>query len=723
MFFVIANILFNHTLANEISNAIDPVSYFSGREVELREMDLTITNYRKVSLVGISGVGKSQLIRKFIQNKDYKIVWFFDCNKDLNIQYFNLAKYINNKLKNKSFVVDEDYDKVKVAVLNYLKSQKNWLFVYDNLKISQNHLIEDIINLESKGEVIIGSQDADKLPNVIYIHPLNEVDSKTIIKKILPNEDASYLNNIFKGYPLLIAQGSMLLKNSSYNAKDYKSLLTKQEYLLKSHINFIINKLTPSAQELLYKIVIINNQSFSKKFLLTISNYHDNFDEDLSYLIQLGLVANIYNSQNNEIFELHEAIKDQVISLLSMNYIKNIISDAITKATKIMPHSSNERRKNFADDQTLIFNLEKLLANAELYKLRANNILSLREKLITHYVSQRNFIKCKDMAQWISKFKDNYWQLWLMNEDDKAQYASYLNYVSMYEDWANGDLALSIELKEEAKDILIDIKDNNEHKLAIFVQLTQHYIITGNVDKAEENLALARKFINNKHQEEIIWLLKARILLCQSNFTEALTAIDKSIAITRDLYPESYAIPSFIIKARIFNYLNRYQESYEITNKIYLQKKDDQQFSKLLFSSVLTDLSNALLNMNKVADAHRYIVEAKNILLNISQQKIDTSSQDWRLASVLKIEGDCLLELGEYQKAIDHYAQAEAIFYNVYKENMKNNPILSSLYLNGLKAACIIKSRFWFNKFKNQQMVKFGTEHPSTIEVKAVGCF
>lgn len=72
-------IIHTRTLAKEqITNLITLVSYFVNHEQQLKILDEYLSKYRQASIVGTSGIGKTQLIRMYsYQNKNnYNLIWF-----------------------------------------------------------------------------------------------------------------------------------------------------------------------------------------------------------------------------------------------------------------------------------------------------------------------------------------------------------------------------------------------------------------------------------------------------------------------------------------------------------------------------------------------------------------------------------------------------------------------------------------------------------------------
>ena len=84
-------VLHNHSLASgQVSNLITPVSYFVNHTKQLNDVKRNLNQYRQVSIVGTSGIGKTQLLRTYAyehKNK-YQLIWFIDCNLDLNEEWF-----------------------------------------------------------------------------------------------------------------------------------------------------------------------------------------------------------------------------------------------------------------------------------------------------------------------------------------------------------------------------------------------------------------------------------------------------------------------------------------------------------------------------------------------------------------------------------------------------------------------------------------------------------
>ncbi|WP_367364161.1 hypothetical protein [Candidatus Tisiphia endosymbiont of Nedyus quadrimaculatus] len=99
----------------EISNLITPVNYFVDHVKQLTLAKNNLIKYRQTGFVGISGMGKTQLARMYAyeHKNNYDVIWFIDCNLDINEEFLKLAKSINEKTKT---LISEDVRTAKKEV-------------------------------------------------------------------------------------------------------------------------------------------------------------------------------------------------------------------------------------------------------------------------------------------------------------------------------------------------------------------------------------------------------------------------------------------------------------------------------------------------------------------------------------------------------------------------------------------------------------------------------
>ncbi|MFP3017490.1 MAG: hypothetical protein ACEY3E_00935 [Candidatus Tisiphia sp.] len=106
-----------------------------------------------------------------------------NCNLDINEEFLKLAKSINEKARTN--LISEDVGSAKKEALSYLSSKDKWLLVFDNLKIKENHKVQEFVNWEHNGHVIFASQDSELLPNIVKMTAFNKDDAITLANNIL----------------------------------------------------------------------------------------------------------------------------------------------------------------------------------------------------------------------------------------------------------------------------------------------------------------------------------------------------------------------------------------------------------------------------------------------------------------------------------------------------------------------------------------------------------
>ncbi|ABE04873.1 hypothetical protein [Rickettsia bellii] len=108
LLFIISIIPLNLFAQAKVNNIIAPVSYFINHVQQLNQIKTNLEKYRQTSIVGISGMGKTQLARMYTYaNKgNYNLIWFIDSNLNINDELLKLAKAIN-KAEGKILIAEE----------------------------------------------------------------------------------------------------------------------------------------------------------------------------------------------------------------------------------------------------------------------------------------------------------------------------------------------------------------------------------------------------------------------------------------------------------------------------------------------------------------------------------------------------------------------------------------------------------------------------------------
>lgn len=713
-----------------ISNFVIPAKYFTNHDKELEDLSNKLENYNKAAVVGISGIGKTQLVRMYAEKNhgQYKLIWFFDCNSDLSEQFLELIKKINHSEENKLL---EDPKNAKNIVKDYLTSRKGWLLVFDNLRLNQNDQIKDIIDWEHNGHMIICSQDASGFTEVIQLPHLNLDNSKTLVKKVLKSPDTTLINElseIFQGYPLWIVQGAMFLRENRYmKTSDYKDLLMKADNKPEMHIKLVLQQLPESSKNLMCKIAVLNNHLVSKNILENTLPNNKELSKDLYNLKRFGLIGVVGENDNQQIFEMHDMIKDTILGILELDTIKANITEIIDRLNLLTPKSVVNRYLVLTEDSTIRGSLEVLLANAESYNIDITKVIELRKNLMGLYLNSLDYYNCQKMADWLLAKKEDKDFIELIKADkDKVTYAEYIIDIGVYEDFAKTDYINATRFLEEARNVLDNISGYPEVKFTVYAQLAQIYAFGGDLVNSENKLNVIEQLISSHQNVEfdlgLYWFIRAKNYLSQGYYDKAKYAIEKNIEVESHLPQNTFTAPTYILQSEILNFMGLFSTAQQISKRIYDQETNSIKDEHEIHSRILTQLSRAELGLGKFDEALIYIDKAINILTKkdkITDSVELSNSHNTDLASALLVKAEILASMGNQLLSLEFYSMAETVFYNRYRNNMYNLDNVGYLYAMASEASCNLGEPFWYNKFSNKLIKQFGKNHPRTQQVLA----
>lgn len=725
----------NITIAQgQISNLIIPVSYFINHISQLEKIDSNLTKYKQSSLVGISGMGKTQLARMYAyENKtNYDLIWFIDCNLDIDQQLVKLAKIINTQAN--SQIISDNINIVRKELISYLTSKDRWLLVFDNLKIGKNKKIEDFISWENNGNVIFCSQYSELLPNIVKINAFAEKDSKLLVENILENnnpESVKFLSEEFGGYPILMVQGSQILNQvQGLDLETYKQKIQASNDKIELNIKLAANELSPTAKKLLNEIALVNNQSFSKEFLSYITPDKQTLDDDIYKLSKFALITNIEPNESNPIFEMHDVIAEKILQINRKADNEENLKQLITSLLNAIPKSLVKGRI-FRAAKTVSDNIEIITQQAEKYNISIYKILELKLNLLIQYVTACDLTRGKILVEWFDKNeKEGNFKLSMMDNDEKGAYATYLGRIGWYYlHWSEARKAIEYDTK--AKKIFEEVKGYETLKSNIIFGLAISHIQLGNLKEAEENIQIMQDMFNQNLVEKAdaatLDYAKAKLSVVQGKYDEALTQIDATInaCISNGMKPQdSFLTGLYLIKISILNSLEKYNEALPLLNEVYNMKKPKEKEEHQIFGRIYTQISRIKLGLGDTNEALEYAKKAKATFIsdpNRTHKEI-TASPDMYLAAAFVAEGNALASLNQFKEAVTAYATAENIYWNNYRENMKNVDEISIMYLAAVNASCQVPQKSLYKNFRNHHIEKFGSEHPRSIEILNLKC-
>ncbi|WP_425361951.1 tetratricopeptide repeat protein [Candidatus Tisiphia endosymbiont of Mystacides longicornis] len=471
---------------------------------------------------------------------NYKLIWFIDCNLDINQELLKLAKAINSTANNstKSNLISEDIRLVRKELMNHLSNQDKWLLIFDNLKVGQNKKVQEFVEWENNGHVIFCSQDSEILPNIVKMTAFAKSDVSILVNNILENNDpkvVEFLSEEFAGYPIMIVQGVQLLNNvKGLDKAGYKEKIQQSTDRIQLNIMLIINELKPNARKLLNKIALINNQGFSKDLLSFITDDQSTINDDIYQLSKFALISNIDSHETNPVFEMHDVVAQKITEINGNQNNKIYLEDIITQLMSCIPKSII-KSQIFRKSKTIYENLEILARNAEKYNSNIYKLLQLNIQLMPQYTTYFDYRNAERLVNWFNKNDQQgtgKFKLWLMNNDEKYAYAKYLQGAAVYHS-VNSNHRMAIKYFVRSQEISNNLQGYESYKWTLFHNLAICNIMLGRVQEAEKNIQIIEKMFNegliDKSDLGYIHGAKARLLFVQGKYTESLEQDNKSI--------------------------------------------------------------------------------------------------------------------------------------------------------------------------------------------------
>ncbi|MFP3017817.1 MAG: tetratricopeptide repeat protein, partial [Candidatus Tisiphia sp.] len=537
--------------------------------------------------------------------------------------------------------------------------------------------------------------------------------------------NVKFLTQSFSGYPILIVQGTQLLnKIKGLDKEEYKKKIYQSTDKIATNISMAIQELKPSAVQLLNKIALLNNQSFSKQLLTIITDYKDTLDDDIYQLSKFMLISNINPNEDNPIFEMHDIVSNKIMELNGNNnkiYLENIIS-------KIPKFKGTYSGYLWRGAKTIPKNLEILLKNSEEYNVDLYAILTLRVELFSIYMNTYNN-KEQQMFDWFNqKDKNKEFKLWKMSESQKFCYARSLGAIGMYlVILENCDTAISYLTKSlNVLDKLDDDEANYSLKVTLLSYTSLAYRFLGEIKLAEEFLKKAEEVAKQGVIQEIdisiIYFAKSVLYEVQGKHQESLDWEEKVIElrIKNGLHINDPVLTgSYIFRAKILNSLGRYQEAYVQAQQLYDICKPIKNEDHEIFADIYTEMARSELGLGKIDKASEYINKA--IYIFAANENNDSESTNYSknvdLADSYIVQGDILFAQDNFKQAIKSYKKAFVIYHYLYGDRSKNIAQVSELYNKGAKAACKSKDLYNYKFFGKPQIKEFGIHHPNTVDM------
>lgn len=189
-----------------VSSYVSSNVAFIGRNKELKEIENALNRYRHISISGMGGIGKSELIKEYIfrnKNKYRSIMWGTFSNSLLDFVVSDSNIEISNFFRNPPEESDESYYQRKIEFIKKNATNED-LLVIDNFNVSNDERLNELLSLPV---------------SIIFSSRINQSENNIFDIKLEAMEDKEELLELFRiGYPRLINDSD---KEIIYQIIDY----------------------------------------------------------------------------------------------------------------------------------------------------------------------------------------------------------------------------------------------------------------------------------------------------------------------------------------------------------------------------------------------------------------------------------------------------------------------------------------------------------------------
>jgi hypothetical protein len=703
-----------------VNNSTLPVKYFIGREYELTKIKKIFFDKKQktVALVGVGGIGKTQIIRKFIEeNKDhYDVIWEIDCSYNIARQIKNLKEQLEDHFQ--AHTVSEDSQKNIEDTWRLLAARGlRYLIVFDSIQIFSNSVVANILPKEIQGNIIISAQVQGGLKNFIKVRMLNKKDSVSLVNKLDPNKDLDLLGVYQKtsGHPLSIVKyvkfsnANRYLNNREIDRWFFDDNVA--DYITKS-LREITYNLSDSEFKALIKITLFNNKNISKiNFILLCSQ--DNSVKDLFTLVQYGIIEEKQGYNDSIIgFEMHDILKYQLQKIASAKVVKDSVKEALETVNKLFYLKGKTLAQILKEQPNLLEQLEGLGANVKALKIPIEKQLELNSHLMSVYMYYNDHEGAGIQYKWFTDYIKSTNIKLIKDEKVLNTIAHFYLLLGIYDDFYYGDNGVACLNFYKARVILESLSDPDVNlEYTSRTQLAQSLLYGGDLRAAEREIKIIDELLDKKekkgltkrikifyHIEEdrerdatIFYFLRAKFFLEEGEYSLALDNANKALSTKSNSSNAHILAPAYSLKGEVLERMGDAeggikfaQEAYnKVSNKI---KKDTELLARSLIS-----LARCEKSLNKLSDARTHIKKAREILRTTNKSLEESRDDD--LADAISIEGEILYLENQKKKSIELLELADRIYMNRFNGNIRWNK-LEKLYTLIIRVAQDMKDNF-----------------------------
>lgn len=557
-----------------ISNAPNPIEYFIGRNELLAQLEDRVNNKHIIQLTGLAGIGKTQIMRKYISLKkdQFDIIWVIDCYSDTHTQIQLLKDQINDKLKAKKYFLTFFTDDIITELVKFIAEHnlKILLVIENGENISDVSFIEKL-KIISNQQVKILISSRKPLDNIDYLKvgPFTFQESEKLTTISLLNrssEDVQTLLDLFAGYPIALNKAiSFLNENPNVTIAGYIKLFEKYSItLLEKNVNFSTKSeisLQQSIKLTMNKIKMDNNDSFylaiicgyftdsyiSSEILKEVYFKTYNTSEELNYIDALNplikySILEVQNKDDNSQNNIKDFAAHSLIQKLMLEEVGDVaqhsqnIKYILQAYLQYIPEDYASLYKYLEEHHYTIPNIEKILYLADKYHVHDFRVAILQIRLLRMYIVTSIYNKVELLLSQIEKNIVKYSKRAISNEFSTAISNYYISKSYIY-DYKYTDHRASLNALEQALKYLKDHNKDYQTYYSLLCNLVETLVDSGDLKNAKHNFRKIAEIIKKKNissNRGFYYYLKAKILKEEGLIKEAIVSINQAINIDQN---------------------------------------------------------------------------------------------------------------------------------------------------------------------------------------------
>lgn len=734
-----------------INNSQKPSKYFEGRVLYLKQIKELLNKNKVLHISGLGGIGKTQIVRKYIQvsQNKYDIIWWFDCDNELNSQLVDLAEKINS-IPHFNAKINTSGNIILHEIKDFFKSYNpKVLLVFDNFN-KDNLYADQIYTLTDfkSTSLIFCSRYKISYNSFIDLERFTRKESIDFINKKLPNKPNSFLlAEILGDYPLALDQAiAFLLENPSVTVNEYAKLISTasdkvfkvidsqyEDNLYKdtfAHtISLTFSRIKsnyPNSYKMLLYCKYLDNENIANDILQ--NTYIDSvpgytvikYLETLKPLIGYSIISvnDEFNDKKQKYFQMHKLVQvmltEETIELSqdkkNIQHLLEVISNQIPE-----PGDASYLINYVQNNSVIIKNAEKVLEKSKAFEVITKEQFALAVKLLRVYMFNLQYEKSAKLVKYLEQMINNHNYQFVDNKS-KMYLGTYYMLKAVLSDFAYSDYKISIHDLEKSRELLLKNPEGLSIQYVTLCQLAQTLLYSGDLSNAANYILEVEEILKKyspKANTGLFYFIKAKLEMEQGNFNQALNTIKIGKSFTEQEFPNDNftVIPDIVLLSEILVRLDKVQEAYNNLRGLYNDSFNYVDSDHELQARILITLANIENKLGKISDADTHISRAIKIEEHTSNADLNDD-----LASAYVVYADIIYNKGDFKLSKNYYEKALKIYNKRFEDRIEWDT-LSELYTKLAMIALKLEDLYTATQYYELHNKYFGIKHPRTKEI------